>query len=133
MLSVTLDYRGRKCKSGRYLNLSALVRRQDYRVEVLHPRAAEGFRDLFGGYYAGHRVAVAHWLPHCDDVRDEVLAVHLETPEMLPDPAEADLHFIGYEHAPCGADVAEKQKDGPMPSGRCESPPPPSEVQIIEH
>lgn len=51
-------------------------------------------------------MAVSHRLPHGDDVRDEVVSLKLEGPEMAADTPEAHLDLIGDDDAPGPADVS---------------------------
>lgn len=111
-------YIGKKCKNMHYFSLSALkLETKIYRIEILHPRAAEGFCNFFGCYYTCNWVAIAHGLPHCDDVWNKVFAMHLEAPEMFPNSAKADLNFISYDHTPCSAYVPERQRGSLMRPG----------------
>lgn len=101
---------------------------QPYRVKILHARAAEGFCNFFGCHHTGHGVTIAHWLPHGDNVWNEVFTVHLKAPEMLPNSAKAHLNFVSNEHGPCSADVSRKQRSRLMPSDHRVSPELPKET-----
>lgn len=70
-----------------------------YCVEIIDASVFEAFRDGRGGNDSGHGVAVAHGLPHGDDIRHDVFPVQLERPHMASDPAKPDLNLVGDAQA----------------------------------
>ena len=88
-------------------------------VEVLHAVRERG-RDRRSRHDRAERMPVADGLAQRHDVGDDVLALRLESPEMRPDAAEADLDFVGDAHGaglagvPVGRrEVARRQLDLP--------------------
>lgn len=81
-----------------------------YRIKILHPRVAEGFCNFSGCHHTCHRVAIAHWFSHGDNVWNKVFTMHLEAPEVFPDAAKAYLYFISYKHSPCFTYISEKKE-----------------------
>ena len=120
-----LYYIGKKLKNTHDFSLLAFRwEAKLYRIEILYPRAAEGFCDFSGCHHTCHWVAIAHWFSHGDDVWNEIFTKHLEAPEMFPNSTKAYLNFVRYEHTSCSAYISEKEKGSLMSSGHQRVPKP---------
>lgn len=74
---------------------------QTYSIEILQARGTKTFSNFPCCNHTRHRMAIANGFSHGDNVRHKVFTLQLESPEMLPNSAKANLDLISYEYTTC--------------------------------